>query len=337
MLQILKSIFGSAGEPSPHPDELIRRAIERAVDGTDPRLRALSGHQKKLRPAVIHALDHIVALVDSLPPLLEVSARSFGSDPELAAYFVSLEHLHELLERDATFSQWRNSPEGNAAEQVVVLLLMTLEERRVLGVALEGDSLRHDVAQTTCSFSKHRFVDPARSEAETRRLLKRRAFDHLLSLALAGIGSAIAGRGDLERERDLLRRKQAALTAGGWGFEEPGGGPPPDPRKLQSQVADIESQLQALGAGPGLLDANLERLVGVLKQAEHQLWAEPASLVVDRMGFKQSQASEQAPELTLTVLRNANREALVARVLAIGRDMLPKRRDLLSEAERYLR
>ena len=65
--------------------------------------------------------------------------------------------------------------------------------------------------------------------------------------------------------------------------------------------------------------------------------AEPASLVVDRMGFKQSQASEQAPELTLTVLRNANREALVARVLAIGRDMLPKRRDLLSEAERYLR
>jgi hypothetical protein len=337
MLQILKSIFGSAEEPSPHPDELIRRAIERAVDGTDPRLRALSGHQKKLRPAVIHALDHVVALVDGLPPILEVSARSFGSDPELAAYFVSLEHLHELLERDATFNQWRNSAEGAAADQIVVLLLMTLEERRVLGVALEGDSLRHDVAQTTCSFSKHRFVDPARAEAETRRLLKRRAFDHLLSLALAGIGSAISGRGDLERDRDLIRRKQAALAAGRWGFEEPSGAQPPDPRKLQSQLEEIESQLQALGAGPGLLDANLERLIGVLKQAEQQLWAEPAALIVDRMGFKQSQASEQAPEITLTVLRNANCEALVARVLAIGRDMLPKRRDLLSEAERYLR
>ena len=336
MLQILKSIFGSAEEPTPHPDELIRRAIERAVDGTDPRLRALSGHQKKLRPAVIHALDHVIALVDGLPPILEVSARSFSSDPELAAYFVSLEHLHELLERDATFNQWRHSVEGAAAEQVVVLLLMTLEERRVLGVALEGDSLRHDVAQTTCSFSKHRFVDPAHAEAETRRLLKRRAFDQLLSLALAGIGSAIAGRGDLERERDLLRRKQAALAAGRWGFEEPGSAPP-DPRKLQTQLEEIEAQLQALGAGPGLLDANLERLIGVLKQAEQQLWAEPASLIVDRMGVKQTQASEQAPELTLTVLRNANREALVARVLAIGGDMLPKHRDLLTDAERYLR
>ena len=103
-------------------------------------------------------------------------------------------------------------------------------------------------------------------------------------------------------------------------------------------AAPLTGTIQAqVGRSQGLLDANLERLVGVLKQAEHQLWAEPASLVVDRMGFKQSQASEQAPELTLTVLRNANREALVARVLAIGRDMLPKRRDLLSEAERYLR
>jgi hypothetical protein len=55
------------------------------------------------------------------------------------------------------------------------------------------------------------------------------------------------------------------------------------------------------------------------------------------MGFRRSQASEQAPELRLTVLRNANGEALVARVLSLGRDLLPQRRDLLGEAERYLR
>jgi hypothetical protein len=337
MLQVFRSIFGSAGEPSPHPAELINRAIERAVDGTDPRLRALPGYQKKLRPAVSHALDHVVALVEGLPPVLELHARSYGSDAEFTAYFVSLEHLHELLERDATFNQWRNSSEGTVAEHVVVFLLMTLEERRVLGVALEGDSLRHDVAQTTCSFSKHRFVDPARAEAETRRLLKRRAFDHLLMLALADIGSAVAGRGELERERDLLRRKQAALAAGRWGFEETSGGPPPDPRALQSQLEDIESELSALGAGPGLLLGNLARVIDVLTQAERTLWAEEVSLIVDRMGFRQSQASEQAPELRLTVLRNANGEALVARVLSLGRDLLPRRRDLLGEAERYLR
>jgi hypothetical protein len=337
MLQLFQSIFGSKNEPSPHSVELISRAIERTVDGTDPRLRALSGYQKKLRPAVIHAIDHVVALVDGLPPVLDLSARAYGSDPETTAYFASVDHLHEVLERDAIFSQWRNSAEGTAAEQVVVLLLMTLEERRVLGVGLEGDSVRHDVAQTTVSFSKHRWVDPARVEAETRRLLKRRAFDHLLSLALAGIGTAIAGRGDLERERDLVRRKQAALAAGRWGFEETSGAQPPDPQALQSQLEEIESQLQALGAGPALLDANLIRVIDVLKQAERTLWAEQASLIVDRLGFKQTQASAQAPGLRLTVLRNANGEALVARVIRIARDALPQRRDLLHEAERYLR
>jgi hypothetical protein len=337
MLQIFRSIFGSAEEPSPHPAELINRAIERAVDGTDPRLRALSGYHKKLRPAVSQALNHVVALVDGLPPVLELNARSYGRDAEFTAYFVSLEHLHELLERDATFNQWRNSTEGKAAQQVVVFLLMTLEEKRVLGVGLEGDSLRHDVAQTTCSFSKHRFVDPASTDVETRRLLKRRAFDHLLMLALAGIGTAIAGRGELEHERDLLRRKQAALASGRWGFEETSGSQPPDPRTLQSQLEDIESRLSALGAGPKLLQANLDLVIDVLTQAERTLWSEEASLIMDRMGFKQSQACEQAPELKLTVLRNANGEALIARVIGIGCDVLPQPRDLLREAERYLR
>ena len=336
MLQIFRSIFGSGDEPSPHPAELIRRAIERAVDGTDPRLRALSGYQKKLRPAVIHALDHVVALVEGLPPVIELNARSYGSDPELTAYFVSLEHLHEMLERDATLNQWRNSAEGVAADEIVVLLLMTLEERRVLGAALEGDSLRHGVAQTTASFSKHRFVDAARVEAETRRLLKRRAFDHLLSLALAGIGNAIAGRGELERERDLLRRKQAALTAGRWGFEETSGAQPADPRALQGRLEEIESQLQALGAGSGLLKAHLDLVAGVLMRAECNLRAERTALIVDRLGVKQTQASALVPELDLTALHSANGGVRIARLLSIGREVLPQRRDLLREAERYL-
>jgi hypothetical protein len=336
MLQLFRSIFGSAEEPTPHPAELVNRAIERAVDGTDSRLRALSGYQKKLRPAVVHALDHVIALVDGLPPVLDLTARGFGTDPETTAYFVSLEHLHEVLERDATFNQWLDSAEGAAADGIVVLLLMTLVERKVLGIALEGDTLRHDVAQTTISFSSHRLIDPARTENETRRLLKRRAFDHLLTLALAGIGAVLADRGELERQRDLLRRKRAALAAGRWGFDENGNGRPPDPHTLQRQLEDIESQLSTLGAGPGLLTAHLGRLIDVLMQAERHLWAERSSLVVDRMGIKQVAATELAPELNLTGLHNSSGQVLIARLIRISGDMRPQRRDLLREAERYL-
>jgi hypothetical protein len=283
---------------------------------------------------VIHALDHVVALVDSLPPVLELTTRGLGTDPETTAYFVSLEHLHEILERDATLNQWLGS-EGAAADDIVVLLLMTLAERKVLGLALEGETLRHDVAQTTVSFSRHRLVDPARAEDETRRLLKRRAFDHLLTLALAGIGEVLADRRELERERDLLRRKRAALAAGRWGFDE-SEERPPDARTLERQLEDIESQLGTLGAGPGLLTAHLGRLIDVLTQAEHQLWAERTSLIMDRMGVKQSMATAVAPELNLTVLHNASGQVLIARLVRIGPDVRPQRRDLLREAERYL-
>jgi len=120
-------------------------------------------------------------------------------------------------------------------------------------VALEGNALRHDVAQVTVSFDKHRMVDPTAVEDETRRLLKRRAFDHLLTLALAGIAEAHGERGDLQRERDLLRSKMAALAAGNWGSasdtEGKAGEAPPDPRALERRIKDIDAQLSTLSTG----------------------------------------------------------------------------------------
>ena len=59
MLRIFYSIFGGDEEAGRYPDTLIKAAIERAVDGTDPWLRGLSGYPRKLRPAVLHAIDHV--------------------------------------------------------------------------------------------------------------------------------------------------------------------------------------------------------------------------------------------------------------------------------------
>jgi hypothetical protein len=337
MLQLFQSIFGSGrDENTPHSAELIQRAIERAVDGTDPRLRALSAYEKQLRPAVIHAIDHVVALVDGLPPALGLSPQSFGTEPEVTAYFASVEHLLEVLGRDATLQQWLRSPDGSAAGHCIALLLMTLGERQVFGAALEGDTLRRDVAQTTVSFSRHQLVDPSAAQDETRRLLKRRAFDHLLSLALGRIATALAEQGELKRERDLLRRKCSALAAGRWGFDQAGDQRPPGPQALQQQLQEIESQLSALGAGSGLLQAHLDIVVDVLMRAEHNFWLARRPLIVDRMGVKQVQASALAPELSLSVLHNAAGRSFVARLVGIERATLPPQTDLLREAERYL-
>jgi hypothetical protein len=52
MLRLLHSIFGSEQKGS-YPESLVREAIERAVEGTDPWLRGVSGYRRKLRPAVM--------------------------------------------------------------------------------------------------------------------------------------------------------------------------------------------------------------------------------------------------------------------------------------------
>jgi len=336
VLKLFHSIFSAGpGATGPYPAELIERAIERAVDGTDPRLRALSGYQKMLRAAVIHAIDHVIALVDGLSAPLELNRAGYSGDPELRAFFSSIEQLLEILARDWTLDQWLKSPDGNAGH-MIMLLLMQQQERQIFGVALEGDTLRRDVAQTTVSFANHRLVDPTSGENETRRLLKRRAFDHLLTLALGRIATARTQRSELERERELLRRKHTALATGRWGFDANGSEPPPDAEALQQQLTDIEAQLRALGAGAALLPAHLDLLVDTLAEAERHFWSARQTLVIDRLGFKQKQPDVTAPPLELTVLHNATGGRLVARLVGIARTELPPRPDLLRDAMRYL-
>lgn len=339
MLTLFQSIFRPGADKfGSYPEDLIERAIERAVDGTDRRLRALTGYKKRLRPAVIHAIDHVVGLVDNLPPPLELDGRNYGSDAELNAYFASVDHMNEMLSRDAEMRQWQKSPGNAAAERVFALLMMELSERNVLGVALEGNELRHDVAQVTVSFNKHRMVDPTSVEDETRRLLKRRAFDHLLTLALGGISEAHGERGDLQRERDLLRSKLAALAAGHWGFgndtDEAAGEAPPDPRALEQRIKDIDAQLSTLSTG--LLKSHLDVLVDVLAAAEKNLHDDDLTLCIDRQGVKQSQASSLATPITLNMLHNSAGRSIVMRLTSIARADLPPPPDFLREAQRFL-
>ena len=63
MLRLFQSIFGGQ-----HPERLVDAATERALDGADPRLRVLPGYRGKLRPIVIHSIDHVVRLGGGLGP-----------------------------------------------------------------------------------------------------------------------------------------------------------------------------------------------------------------------------------------------------------------------------
>ena len=100
MLRLLQSIFASKEIKHGYPESLVKGAIERAVDGTDPWLRTVSGYKNKLRPAVIRAIDHVIALVERLPPPIPVDLERRGDDPLLKAFFISLDEMRKIFGND---------------------------------------------------------------------------------------------------------------------------------------------------------------------------------------------------------------------------------------------
>ncbi len=337
MLKLFQSIFGldEGGESQGrYPDSLIEMAIERAVDGTDPRLRAQYGYKKHLRPAVIHAIDHVVALVDSFPAPLAAGRSDYSADPRLMALFASADHMLEVFGGDAALNAFRDSSAASA-ERVIVLLLAERVEKNVLGMDMDGDMLRREVAQVAINFRSHRLLEASADEADTRRQLKRRAFDHLLTLALARVIEVQGGRADLARQRDLLRLKLSALQQGGWSFEAVVGARA-EPEALQAELQAIETELANMGADAGALQARLNVVVDVLEHAEQQLWAEDFVTHLDRMNIQRDAQDASAQRIALQELHNARGRRLAVLLLSLAPGDLPQREDMFTAAERYL-
>lgn len=315
MLRLLQSIFGGATQGN-YPESLVKAAIERAVDGTDPCLRAVSGYKKKLRPAVLRSIDHVVALVDGLPAPLTVNYGSYGDDPRLKSFFISPDDMQKTFARDQNLAAYLRGT-GTAPSQVVALLAMEKQENTVLGNEISGEIVIRDVPQVSVSFDAHRLIDPTGSEEETRRQLKRRAFDHLLGLALMRISIVKTTREQLGRHRELLQAKRNLLERGEWGFNESDSTLKLDVPELEKQLAEIEASLMELGGDDSMYEAYLKILVDVLGNPGKYLWSRKETLILDSMGIKRDQAAFNFSELTLDELFNAEGRHLVIALVAL--------------------
>jgi hypothetical protein len=334
MLKLFHSIFGGEKEAGRYPERLIEAAIERTVDGTDRRLLALSGYKKQLRPSVIHAIDHVIKLVDGLPEPVPAGRTNYSADPRLMALFASAEHMLQVFGSGPALNPFRVTS-VRSDERVFALLLAERREKNILGNALVGNQLRRDVAQVTVNFSGHRLLEPATNEAHTRRHLKRRAFDHLLTLALTRITEARGHRANLSRQCDLLRSKLKTLERSGWNFEAHEGAGH-DPVALQAELQATESKLAGLGADNGALQASLDIVTEVLGHAEQQLWSRELVLHLDRMNVQRDEQDASAQRIVLQELHNARGIQLVTLPVSLVPAELPPREDLLTAAARYL-
>lgn len=316
-----QSIFGSDATAGIYPDSLIKAAIERAVDGTDPWIRAVSGYKKKLRPAIVQAIDYVIALVDGMAPPIVIEPGSYGSDPLLRTIFISATDMRKILTSDRSLAEFR-CRQAVALPRVFALLAMEKQEKIIFGAELSGDIVLRDVPQIAVSFDAHRLFDPTISEDEIRRQLKRRAYDHLLSLALKRITIVKTERDKLERYRALLQSKLNLLQRGSWGFNETAADEHLDVVSIEELLNRIETHLLELGGDDRMLEVYLGIVTDVLGRPEDHLWASKETLNVDRMGIKRSKAVSDTPELTLNMMSDDEGRTLVVSLVALSGELI---------------
>ena len=79
----------------------IRAAVERVVDGVDPRLRAVPHYQRTLWQPVERAVTYLTESVKGLPPAIPFDRRRSQVDPRLRALFLGPDHVLETLSASA--------------------------------------------------------------------------------------------------------------------------------------------------------------------------------------------------------------------------------------------
>ena len=345
MFQFLSSLFSAPDQSASTFDEaLIKKAIERVLEGTDKRLRSYSGYQKALRGPVVTAAEHIIALVDGLPEPTEINRATCASDPRLKAYFGSFARFQEKI---ATAQNIRDYIEQHAltpSDLVYGLLAMDKSEVRKLGSAMHGDIIQRDVVQISVNFANHNFSGITRSPDESGILLKRRAFDYVIERALEDIVAARSKRVDLTEKHKLLERKLAAMRAGNWGLggvmakdADAASKTQNDPDALSAEIKTVEAELSELGESQDVLGRNMEIVQRTLAHADSILSIRTVTLVLDNMNIKvEAGTSGNVHSLELLELFSNNGQSRIILPNSFSVSDLPAKPDFFTEANRYL-
>ncbi len=273
--------------------ELDRARVADAVDrivALSPHLRMARRYEARLAPAAAAALRYVDGIVDAVPPAREASAAAWATDPYIHAFFAGADSVAPALSRSrdlrAFFEQNPGLPEVHA------VLGMAMQEKRTLGVALEGETMRRDVVQETITFSDHQVRICGRSEPELRDEIVRRLVVQLGLQGMARYAAEQTRRGLLENERALLRTRLALLERKGAGVgglvgarlaedEERAGAD--ELARLQDAMADNDAQIQRLGLRSEALDRELAEVCAVLADPAAHLFVQTRHCVLNKM------------------------------------------------------
>jgi hypothetical protein len=329
---------GNANAPD---SQRVDETIERVVQMTNPRLRFASRYRARLAPAVRTALAYVSEVVAAVPPMREASRAAWANDPYLQAFFATADDIPLAFSRApdlrAYFEQKPGVPEAFA------LLGMEMTERKVLGMAVEGEIVRRDVEQTTVRFGDYRVRICGRSESDLKAEIERRLVDQLALEGLARIVADQSRRKELEQARALLKSRLQMLERKGAGMRGALGGEAvgqDELARLQSKIEENTRNLGDLGGGAQTLDFELEHICKVLAEPAQHFYVSKRRLRINRMNIVVPDGDTQmSTELEFLVARVPGTVPTEMRAFTLARfpraEFLPASR-LFADAARHM-
>ncbi len=300
--------------------------VERATMAVDPMIRQVSGHARRLAPAVRHAMDYCADIAGRIPGPYEISRAAFAADPLVHALFGSADDIELMLARSQCVREHLPTM-SLAGGQCCALLGMRHREKSGFGVALDGEVVRSDVPQRTLYFTDHTLAEPTPDLPAARERLRDVLFDGLLK----GFAAHVA---DVRAEHDSLHKDHAIAQACVRSRSSSGG----DPETHTRRLAQLEDALRAT-ADALQPERLLAMLIEALANPQPHLSLDPVSIRVDRSGVITGRGEASAGEgdtLHFAELTNRDQRRWVVILARIERDEARRALDRFEQAHRYI-
>lgn len=287
---LMGRMFGSDagnGETASLDPALVAAVSDEIVATVEPRIKLVRDWRERLEPGIRKAVGVMRGFVREFPPPVELTREGWAADPQMRAFFASADDVEHVLSLSKEMRAFFDAPANAAADGAVVLLGMSVQQKKVLASVTEGGQLRRDVERTTVSFGHHVLLAPAADGPSLRVEVGRRIFVSLARVALQHIGAMLAEAKDLDQRKAYLRVRLKYLRAGARSAEGMVSDQAHESEIAQAQ-AELNATVSALKASKTKLvtmSDYIDQVRAVLDHADEHLMFKARTLRLTSMNF----------------------------------------------------
>jgi hypothetical protein len=314
MFKLLKSITGFFSNRKINQQRFdtgysVDEAIEHVIDGIDVKLRLVPAYQKKLQHEVTLSLKYIDQLVEQIPGPIDVSRNTFVTDPQVRSYFATSDILQDTFSCGTELKAFFDQQENTATNQCCALLCANKEEKKIMGLALEGEMIRRDVPQTAINLSDYKILSPAIDDKQVRSGIKKCIFDGLVTYALQQIASIKSESRELMDRRRILHSQLRSKQTQGNGLTKllaQAHIESVQSAELAVQLEEAETRLKDLTGDMDVFSFYLKEIKKILSQPEKFIRLNVNCLRLSDMCIKVDTDTTQANDVCFTELEITN-------------------------------